>query len=104
MLIDKSSHSVGDIIGLKLVNGDEVIAKLSEQTDSHYVLEKPCVVVGGPKGIGLIQAMFSLDPEKNIRVKSDHVMMTCEAVTQMRDHYIQVTTGIQPVTKGSIIT
>jgi hypothetical protein len=30
--------------------------------------------------------------------------MTCEAVAQMRDHYIQVTTGIQPVSKGSIIT
>jgi len=104
MLIDKSSHSVGDIIGLKLVNGDEVIAKLLEQTESHYSLEKPCVVVGGPKGIGLIQAMFSLDPEKNIQVKRDHVMMTCEAVAQMRDHYIQVTTGIQPVSKGSIIT
>jgi hypothetical protein len=29
--------------------------------------------------------------------------MTCECIPQMRDHYIQVTTGIQPVTKGSII-
>lgn len=104
MLINKLGHSVGDIIGLKLVNGDEVIARLAEKTDTHYVLDKPCVVVGGPKGIGLIQAMFSLDPEKTIQVKLDHVMMTCDAVTQMRDHYIQVTTGIQTVTKGPIIT
>lgn len=104
MLVNKSSYSPGDIIGLKLVNGDELIARLVEQSDSHWALEKPCVVVGGAKGIGLIQAMFSLDPNKNITVKDEHVMMTCECVTQMRDHYIQVTTGIQPVTKGSIIT
>ena len=104
MLLNRSSYSPGDVIGLKLVNGDEVIAKLTEQTDTHWVLERPCVVVGGAKGIGLIQAMFSLDPEKSITVKNDHVMMTCEAVAQMRDHYIQVTTGIQPVSKGSIIT
>lgn len=103
MLINRSKFAVGDIIGLKLVNGDEVVAKLSEQTDSHYTLEKPCVVVGGPKGIGLIQAMFSLDPEKGITVRADHVMMTCEAVSQMRDHYLEVTTGIKPVSKGSIV-
>lgn len=104
MLINKPKFAVGDVIALKLVNGDEVVAKLADLSDSHYHLEKPCVVVGGPKGIGLIQAMFSLDPEKSIEVRSDHVMMTCEAVAQMRDHYFQVTTGITPVTKGSIIT
>lgn len=103
MLIS-NNFQVGDIIGLKLVNGDEIVARLSELTASHYMLEKPCVVVGGPKGIGLMQAMFSLDPDKSLKVKTDHVMMECEAIGQMKDHYIQVTTGITPVTKGSIIT
>jgi len=104
MLLNKSSYNPGDVVGLKLVNGDEVVARLVEMSGSTWVLEKPCVVVGGAKGIGLIQAMFSLDPEKTISIKDDHVMMTCLTVPQMRDHYIQITTGIQPVTKGSIIT
>lgn len=104
MLINKSSYNPGDVIGLKLVNGDELVAKLLEKSSNNWVLEKPCVVVGGAKGIGLIQAMFSLDPEKTISLKDEHVMMTCEAVPQMRDHYIQVTTGITPVSKGGIIT
>ena len=103
MLLNKSKFSAGDIVGLKLVNGDEIIAKLVEFTDGKYLLDRPCSVVGGPKGIGLIQAMFSLDPDKSIIVAEQHVMMTCEAVPQMRDHYFQVTTGIQPVSKGSII-
>jgi hypothetical protein len=103
MLLSNSSYAQGDIIGLKLVNGDEVIAKLSEHSNGRWVLERPCVVVGGAKGIGLIQAMFSLDPERSIEVKAEHVMMTCEAVAQLRDHYIEITTGIKPVTKGSII-
>jgi hypothetical protein len=103
MLLNKVNYSVGDIIGLKLVNGDEIIAKLIEFTDGKYFLDRPCCVVGGAKGIGLIQAMFSLDPDKSIALSDTHVMMTCEAIPQMRDHYFQVTTGIQPVTKGSII-
>ena len=104
MLVNKSNISNGDVIGLKLVNGDEIVAKLVDIADGQYVLDRPCCVVGGAKGIGLIQAMFSLDPEKSISVKQEHVMMTCEAIPQMRDHYIQVTTGIKPVTAGSIIT
>lgn len=104
MLFNKSIYGPGDTIGLKLVNGDEIIAKLIEETATHFVLDRPCVVVGGAKGIGLIQAMFSLDPGKSIQLKAEHVMMVCECIPQMRDHYFQVTTGIQPVSKGSIIT
>ncbi len=104
MLVNNSKFAAGDIIGLKLVNGDEVIAKLTEKTPTGYLLDRPTVVVGGAKGIGLIQAMFSLDPDKSVEVKDEHVMMTCECVAQLRDHYFQITTGIQPVSKGSIIT
>ena len=104
MLIVKKDYDIGDVIGLKLVNGDEIVAKLAEITNELYVLERPCCVVGGAKGIGLIQAMFSLDPEKSIKVQTGHVMMSCLAIQQMRDHYIQVTTGIQltPAGAGSI--
>ena len=103
MLLNKSSYSSGDVIGLKLVNGDEIIAKLVEFKDGQFALDRPCCIVGGAKGIGLIQAMFSLDPDKSVTISADHVMMSCEAMPQMRDHYFQVTTGIQPVSKGSII-
>jgi len=103
MLLNKVKYSAGDVIGLKLVNGDEIIAKFVEFKDGQYLIDRPCCIVGGAKGIGLIQAMFSLDPDKSIALSETHVMMTCEAVPQMRDHYFQVTTGIQPVSKGSII-
>ena len=103
MLLSNSNLAKGDIVGLKLVNGDEVVAELIEQSDHGWTLGRPMVVVGGAKGIGLIQAMFSLAPNKNVAVKHEHVMMTCEVVDQLRDHYIELTTGIKPVTKGSII-
>jgi len=102
-MLVKNTYQTNDIIALKLVNGDEIIAKLTAINGDEYTLERPCVVLGSAKGIALMQAMFSLDPEKSVKVRSEHVMMTCEAMPQMRDHYIQVTTGIQPVSKGSII-
>ena len=103
MLLSNAHFVKGDVIGLKLVNGDEVIAELAEVTAEGYNLTRPTVVVGGAKGIGLIQAMFSLPTGKSVSVKNEHVMMTCEATPELRDHYIEVTTGIKPVSKSSII-
>jgi hypothetical protein len=104
MLVSNSKYAVGDIIAVKLVNGDEVVGKLTTETDTEYLLDKPCVIVGSAKGIALIQAMFSLAKDKSISVKKEHIIMTCEAMAEMRDHYTEVTTGIKPVTAGSIIT
>jgi hypothetical protein len=103
MLVSNSKYVAGDIIALKLVNGDEVVGKLTSETDDGYLIDRPCVIVGSAKGIALIQAMFSLAKDKSIAVKKEHIIMTCEAMVEMRDHYTEVTTGIKPVTAGSII-
>jgi hypothetical protein len=98
-----NNFAVGDIRAFKLVNGDEVIGKVSSITDTEYVIDRPCVVVGGPKGLGLIQAMFSLDPDRAVTVAREHVMMQCDVIQQMSDYYIKTTTGIEPVTQSTKI-
>lgn len=104
MLVSNSSYNVGDVVGLKLVNGDEIIGKLKEITPMSFTVERPLAVIPGAKGIMLMNAMFCLAEGKSVIIKSEHVMMACEAIEQLRDHYIEMTTGIKPVTKGSIIT
>jgi hypothetical protein len=105
MLFDKSALiSDGDTVSFKLVNGDEIVSHVKTIQSSSYVLERPCLVVPGQKGIGLIQAMFSVDPDSTVTIDKQHVMMMAPTLDAMKSHYIQVTTGIQPVSKGSIIT
>jgi len=103
MLVNKKYDS-GDIICFKIVNGDEVVGKLLEESTDSYTISKPCTVVPSPKGIGLIQSMFSADINNNITLNKMHVMMHSPVFDDIKNHYIQVTTGIQPVTKGGIIT
>ena len=103
MLIDKG-YDEGDIVCFKLVNGDEVIAKFIVARPDGYVVSKPCTVVPSPKGLGLIQSMFSAELNNNVTLKLEHIMMHSTVVDDIKNHYIQTTTGIQPVTKGSIIT
>ena len=103
MLINKG-YDNGDIVCFKIVNGDEVIAKIVEQNADGFVVSKPCTVVPSPKGLGLIQSMFSAELNNNVTLNNTHIMMHSTVVDDIKNHYIQTTTGIQPVTKGSIIT
>ena len=53
MLIDKGVAS-GEVITLKLTSGEELVAKLVEETAVYYKLSHPQVIGHGPKGPGLM--------------------------------------------------
>ena len=102
MLIQKG-YQAGDVVCFKLV-GEEVVAKIVEETADGYVLSKPCTVVPSQQGIGLMQSLISADINTNITLNKSHVVMHSPVITDIENHYIRTTTGIQPVTKGGIIT
>jgi len=102
MLIQKG-YSAGDVVCFKLV-GEEVVAKIVEETADGYVLSKPCTVVPSQQGIGLMQSLISADINTNITLNKSHVVMHSPVIADIENHYIRTTTGIQPVTKGGIIT
>jgi ureidoglycolate hydrolase len=60
-------------------------------------------VIPSQQGIGLVQSLFTADQKNNISISKTHVIMHSKVIDQMEKHYIQTTTGIQPVTKGSIV-
>lgn len=103
MLINKG-YDTGDIVCFKLVNGDETVAKLVSEDADAFVISKPCTVVPSQRGLGLIQSLFSGELNNNVTLNKSHVMMHSPVIDDIKNHYIQTTTGIQPVTKGSIIT
>lgn len=99
-----NKYDPDQVVSFKLVNGDEVVAKVVEETDAGYVVSKPCTVMPSSQGIGLIQSLFTSDLNKSIVLDKKHVMMHSPTIKEMENHYIQTTTGIQPVTNGGIIT
>lgn len=103
MLIQNNKYDEGDVVSYKLVNGDEIVGKIVEDHSDTWVLSKPCTVLPSPKGIGLVQSLFTADQNKNITIKSQHVIMHQLTVKEIANHYFEVTTGIKPVTSGSIV-
>ena len=103
MLIEKTQYQAGDIVTFKLYNGDEVVAKIiSENTDSWHI-DRPTTVVPSQKGIMLVATLFTGEPDSRPILRKDHVLLHTNTVKEVRDHYIEQTTGIRPVSAGGII-
>jgi len=92
------------VVSFKILNGDEIVAKVVDETDDAFIINKPTTVMPSQKGLGLIQSLFTSEIEKNIQLSKRHVMMHSPTVKDVEDYYIQTTTGIQPVSNGGIIT
>jgi len=103
-LLATKPYEKDTIVSLKLVNGDEVVAKIIEETATSYVVSKPCTVVPSAKGLGLIQSLFTSDLNKSITLDKSHVMLHSITIKDVENYYIQTTTGITPAGSGGIIT
>ena len=99
-----NKYDQDDIVTFKIVNGDEIVAKIVEESDDAFTVIKPCTVMPSQQGIGLLQSLFTSDLNKSIRLEKRHVMMHAPTVKDVQNHYIKTTTGIEPVSAGGIIT
>lgn len=93
MLIDKGV-SIGEVITLKLTSGEELVSRLVEETDQYYKLSRPSVIGMSPKGPALMPYLFTVDPEKEIKLSKSAVAVAVASDKQFADQYIQGTTGI----------
>ena len=82
---------------IKIANGDEIVAKITAENDSTFTINKPLTVVPGPQGIQLIMSLFTANPDKTMTLNKTACSMVALARDEVRDSYIEATTGIKPV-------
>lgn len=96
MLIDKGV-SIGEVITLKLTSGEEIVAKLSEETATHYKLSKPMVIGMGQQGPGLMPYLFTVSPDKEIKLLKTTVTVAEATDAQFAKQFLESTSGIKLV-------
>lgn len=94
MLIDKGV-TAGEVITLKLTSGEEIVAKLVEETATHYKLSRPMVIGMGPNGPGLMPYLFTVHPDKEVKLSKITVTLAEATDKNFADQFIQSTTGIK---------
>ena len=83
---------------IKIANGDEVVTKVVDiDEDGNYIISRPLTVVPGPQGIQMIMSLFTANPDKNYSLNKSQCSMIALARDEVRDSYIEATTGIKPV-------
>lgn len=92
MLINKGI-AVGETVSIKLISGEEIIARLEEENSDYIKVNRPLLVSLGPGGLGMIPFVF-LAQSETIKLRMDHVMVLASAKKEAADQYIQGTTGI----------
>lgn len=94
MLIDKGVTE-GEVVTIKLTSGEELISKLVEDGPMFYKLNKPMVLSMGPQGIGMMPYLFTVNPDKEVKLFKATVTVIEATDKQFADAYIQQTTGIK---------
>jgi hypothetical protein len=94
MLIDKGI-SAGGVITLKLTSGEELVARLVEDAATYYKIEKPLVLGHTPQGPGLMPYLFTVSPDKEIKLLKSAVTVAEATDKQFADQYLESTTGIR---------
>jgi len=93
MLIDKGISS-GEVVSMKLASGEEIVSKLTEESDTFYKVSKPLLLSMNSQGVGMIPFMFTVDMEKDITINKSTVIAIQTTEKQFANQYTQGTTGI----------
>ncbi len=79
-----------------------MVARIKEILDDHMIIEHPISCVLGPQGLQMMPGLFSSNLEKIVRLNNSSWAMIAETREDIRNSWIQATTGIAPVTKQII--
>ena len=93
MLIE-APYKQHDVVTIKLKTGEELIAKLTEETSDYVNVKTPLTLVMSPKGLALQQFLFTGDPDKGYKFPKDSIILITKTIKQFADTYSTQTSGI----------
>ena len=90
------------IYTFKLNTGEELVARLVEIHTDHMMIQHPILTVLSPQGLQMMPGLFSANMDQLLRLNNASWAMIAETRDDVRDSWIQATTGITPVRKQII--
>lgn len=93
MLIN-SPKKIGDVVTIKLVSGEEILARYQSEAQGFIKIEKPMAVVANGQGIGLMPYSFTISPDEQVELNTSTVVLCHKTDSDMANQYLQSTTGI----------
>ena len=89
-----------DVKVLKLITGEEVIARVTEEKNNLIILEKPMILQMIPPNTSTGQIGFALVPwmkaakNEKVAISTEHIIAEDEGSEQTHKNYLQLVTGL----------
>ena len=97
MLIDKG-FTQGAVVSIKIIGGEEVIARFEKESDTELVISKPLAITFNAQGLGLIPWIFlGEDKQQDIKIRQSAIVTVCKPKDDAAQQYMQSTTDIKLV-------
>jgi len=93
MLIE-APYATGDVVSVRLSSGEEIVGKLLDDNDKTIKLKQPLSAIMSEKGLAMLPFMLTVNPEADLVVNKNQIMITAKSIKEVADHYLQSTTGI----------
>jgi hypothetical protein len=93
-MIIETPYKAGDTITIKTTAGEEIVARLVEETLSFITVQKPMAIMATPQGIGLGPLAFTVSPDVKININKNATLFVAKTETDMAKQYVSSTTGI----------
>jgi hypothetical protein len=89
----KKPITQGSVVSIKIINGDEIIARYEGEDTDTVTVNRPLALTMGQGGLGMIPWIFLGDAE-TVTLQKSHVFFVIPSKKDAADQYIQGTTGI----------
>jgi hypothetical protein len=86
---------IGQVYTFKLNSGEELIAKLVEESEGYLTLEEPVSVAPSRDGMGLVPSMFTAEPGAQVTLNTNSVSLYATTEESVKFKYIEATTGLK---------
>lgn len=106
-MIQNKKHEKGDIVAIKLVTAEEVIAKVVEEGADSIKVMKPMMLVHTPKGLAMSQFLMMQDVKDAVEISTSNIIAITKANSVASSQYSQTVTSIKaptPEEKSKIIS
>jgi len=87
-----------NITTVVLINGEEIVGRLKDDSGDSIVIEKPVRIALSPKGMGFAPLCVSIDDSSEFTFKKQHVLFTSKTREEITEPYIKATTGLSLAT------
>ena len=89
----KKDFSNGDVVSIKLINGDEIIARFESEDTDNITISRPLALTMSGQGLGMIPWVF-LGKEDSITIRKKNTFFVVASKGEAAKQYTEGTTGI----------